>query len=74
MILPIFIVVSISLTAAVGILCVSNAKLWIELKAMQKSTHQIVMPTAYAENVFEKQDENTEKSLNEAFSDYVGIN
>jgi len=41
---------------------------------MKNSTHQIVMPTAYAENMFSKQDEETKKSMDMAFSDLNGIN
>ena len=52
-------------------LIVSSFKLWVEIKAMQKSTHQIVMPTAYAPN---PTDFAVKESVDKSFSDYIGIN
>jgi hypothetical protein len=57
-------------------LIVSSFKLWVEIKAMQKSTHQIVMPTAYAPNPtdFAVKDDAAKESVDKSFSDYIGIN
>jgi len=72
-------VIALSITCFISnvvlvVLAVSNVKLWIELRSMQKSTHQIMMPTSYADSVFEKTDEKTKENIDKAFSDYVGIN
>ena len=57
-------------------LIVSSFKLWVEIKAMQKSTHQIVMPTSMAPNAvdFAIKDDATKESVDKSFSDYIGIN
>jgi hypothetical protein len=73
-VLPFLLVSVCFLAAAVCFLFVSNFSLWVELRSMKNSTHQIVMPTAYAENMFSKQDEETKKSMDMAFSDLNGIN
>lgn len=62
------------IAVSVSILAVSNIKLWIELRSMQKSTHQIMMPTAIAEASFGAVTEEAKKTVDDAFSDYRGIN
>jgi serine protease inhibitor len=77
MILSMLLVLAVIQFAAIVLLGVSNFKLWVEIKAFHKSTHQIVMPTALAGSIapaFESQDDATKKSMSEAFNDYVGIN
>lgn len=61
-------------SVAVFVLGVSNIKLWIELKSMQKSTHQIVMPSLAAEATFGAVSDEEKKTVEQAFSDYRGIN
>lgn len=74
MIIATILVFTIIQFVVVGALCVSNIKLWIELKSIQKSTHQIVMPSVMAENTFSSQTEDGKKTIDEAFSEFRGIN
>ena len=60
--------------AIVAVLSMSNIKLWIELRSIQKSTHQIMMPSSMADTMFEKPDEKTKEAMAKQFEDYAGIN
>ena len=55
------------------ILSVSNIKLWIELKSMQKSTHQIMMPSNVASDMFQSLDEETREKMTKVPEEYDSI-
>lgn len=74
MIVATLIVFTIIQFVVIGALCVSNVKLWIELSAIQKSTHQIVMPSVMADNTFASQTDEGKKAVEDAFSEFRGIN
>jgi dTDP-4-dehydrorhamnose 3,5-epimerase-like enzyme len=56
------------------ILAVSCVQLWVEVKAMKNSTHQIMMPTNMANSMFQNLDDETKATMTKQPEEYDSFN